>query len=135
MASLSIEQALYTYVLGSTAVRDNIGYRLYFAEAPADAARPYCVFLTISDPHEPLAFGKPDSGQARVQFSVYHEDRYSAITAAHEIRKRLRHYQGTMDTGIVVEQTRVTGTILLRQDDKSVYMATFDVLPVYIDQS
>jgi hypothetical protein len=135
MASTSIEQALYTYTLGSTAVRDAIGLRLYFAEAPADAARPYCIFNTVSDPHEPFVFGKPNSGQPRVQFSVFHQDRYSAITAAHVIRKRLRWYQGIMDTGIEVERTNVTGTILLREPDKNVYMATFDVQPIYIDAS
>jgi len=134
MASSNIEQALYVYVSSSTAVADKVGKRIYLAKAETGTARPYVVYQTISDPHMPFAFGQPYSGQPRVQFSVFDDDRYNALTVAHVIRKRLRFYQGAMD-GITVHNLTVGGTVLLPEPDQDIYQATFDVQPVYIDAS
>jgi hypothetical protein len=134
VASNSIEQALHTYLRASTAIHDLVGHRIFFAEAEESSVRPYVTYNVVSDPHASFAFGSADSGQARVQFNVFHTDRYSALTVAHAIRKRLRHYSGSMD-GITVHKLTVTGTVLLRENDKDVFMATFDALPVYIDAS
>jgi hypothetical protein len=136
MAASCIEQALYTYLTttGSSTVTTAIGKRLYLAKATAGATYPYVVYQTISDPHKPFAFGAPNSGQARVQFSVYHTSRTSAIDVAHRIRKRLRHYSGAMDS-MTIHKMDVTGTVLLPDPDKDVFQATFDALPIYIDAS
>lgn len=115
-------------------MHDVVGDRIYFAEADESVARPYLVYNVISDPHVSFAFGEPNSGQARVQFSVFSSNRYTALNAAHAVRKKLRHYSGTMD-GITVHKLDVTGTILLRETDQDYFMATFDALPIYIDAS
>ena len=134
MASSNIEQALHVYLSSSTAVVDEVGKRIYLAKAETGTARPYVVYQTVSDPHEPFAFGQANSGQPRVQFSVFDADRYNALTVAHVIRKRLRFYQGAMD-GMTVHNLKVGGTVLLPEADQDIFQATFDVLPVYIDAS
>jgi len=134
VASNSIEQALYVYLTSSTALTTLVGNRVYLAKAEVDSARPYVVFTTVSDVHAPFAFGEANSGQPRVQFSVFHSNRYSALSIAHTIRKRLRFYSGSMD-GMTVHSLTVGGTLLMADPEQDVFQATFDVMPIYIDAS
>ncbi len=135
MGSTHIEAALYallTSTTSSTAVAGAVGGRIYFAHADPSVTRPYIVFRTVSDVHSPFAFGAANSGQPRIQISVYDDDRYTALNIAHKVRQKLRFYSGAMD-GITVHRLDVGGTILIRDPDEDVYQASVDVLPVYID--
>ena len=134
MESSSIEQALRTTVLGDTDVADSIGTRLYFSRAEKNSTMPYGVFFIVSDPHDPFAFGETQSGNPRVQFSVFDTDRYRALNICHKIRKVLRNYNGDMD-GMTVHYCHAEGTRLISEPDRDVFHATFDVMPVYLDAS
>ncbi len=130
-----IEQALLAYLsstTSSTAVAGAVNKRLYFAEADPNTPRPYIVLHTISDAHKPFAFGQANSGQPRIQVNVYSDDRFNAMEIAHKVRQKLRFYSGTMD-GITIHSCEVGGTVLIREPNESVYQASVDVLPIYID--
>ena len=138
MASSYIEQALYTYLTTDTATTSPggaVGGRIFFAHADPDTARPYIVFRTVSDPHEAFAFGQANSGQPRVQFSVFDDDRFNVLSIAQKLREKLRFYSaGTMDS-MTVHAIQVGGTVLLREPNEDVYQGIVDVLPIYIDAS
>ena len=137
MPSSYIEQALQAVLISSTSSPDvyaELGKKVFFVEAEPETAKPYAVMHVVSDNHAPFAFGEANSGQPRIQISVYDDDRYNALEIAHKIRKRLRFYSGSMD-GITVHKLDVGGTVLLRDPDENVYQASIDVLPIYIDAS
>lgn len=137
MASTFIEQAIHAYLTSttsSTAVAGAVAKRIYFAHADPQTPRPYIVLRTVSDAHEPFAYGEANSGQARIQISVFDDDRYNALSIAHKVRQKLRHYSGTMD-GMTIHKMNVSGTVLLREPNEDVYQAIVDALPIYIDVS
>ena len=131
MASSYIEEAIYTDLKASTAVHDKVADRVFFALADQEATQPYCVFQTISDPHTPMMFDSPDTGQARVQFTVVDNDRYDALDAAHAVRDRLDQYTTAMD-GITIYTLNCTG-IIERAEDDNTFLAHFDAIIQYKD--
>ena len=89
MASNTIDQALNVYVKASTAVQDEISSKLFYVEAERETAYPYSVYFLVSDPHDPMAFDHSLTGQARVQFNTYDDDRYDALRISDVIRDRI----------------------------------------------
>ena len=132
MASSSIEEGLKTYILAAAAVTNKIGQRLYFVEAPQGETYPYATYRVISDPHDPESFGNVDTGQPRVQISVWDKDRYNAQATAQLIRDRIQHYQGAMD-GVTVTFVQATGTLIMREPNQNIFQAIFDALLQYND--
>jgi hypothetical protein len=136
MASNTIEQALYVRLHSTTAsteVNDALSSNIFFIAAEQGTTRPYCTYFVVSDPHDPFAFDKGQAGDARIQFNVYDNDRYSALDAAHAVRDNLDQYQGSMDGVTVLKLT--CGGIITRAlpDEDNAYMAGFDALIRYVD--
>jgi len=135
VASSSIEQALYVHLTGDTDITGDLGKRIFLGRADDEAAYPYAVFFVVSDPHDSFAFGAINTGSPRIQCNIYATDRYDALTIAHNVRKRVRHYGGTWD-GITIHRCTVGGTRLFPETDRSdVFMATLDIMPEYVDAS
>ncbi len=132
MASSSIEEGLKTYILADANITAEIGQRLYFVEAPQGESYPYATYRVISDPHDPESFGNVNTGQPRIQISVWDKDRYNAQKIAQKIRNRIQHYQGTMD-GVTVTFLQATGTIVMKEPNQNIYHALFDALIQYND--
>lgn len=131
MASDTIEQAIRATLVASATVHAYVADRIFFALADQEATQPYCVFQTISDPHTPMAFDSPATGQARIQFTVVDDDRYNVLNAAHAIRDCLDQYGAAMD-GITVYALNCTGIVEYAEDDNT-FVAHFDALIQYKD--
>lgn len=135
MASSSIEQALYTRVIGDATITASLANRVFFSKAEPDTTMPYAVYFVVSDPHDAFAFAAVNTGNARIQMSVFSTDRYDSLTIAHNIRKRVRHFGGTWD-GMTIMRATAGGTRLLPEPDRpDVYQATFDIMVQYVDAS
>jgi len=134
VASSSIEQALYVRLTGDTDITADLGNRIFLARAEPGTAMPYAVFNTVSDPHTAFAFGDVNTGQPRIQFSVFGEDRYDCLAIAQNVRERVRHYGGTWD-GMTIHRCTAEGTRLLSEPDRDVFQASFDIFPQYVDAS
>jgi len=82
---MSVEQAIFEHVTGTTAVSDLISTRLYAVLAPPDVTYPHAVYLRISSEHvESLAGG---SGLAKTAFMIiaYARTPLGAVALAEEI--------------------------------------------------
>ena len=133
MASNTIDQAISVYVKASTAVQDEISTRFFYVEAERDAAYPYSVFFTVSDPHEPMAFDHPLTGQARLQFNTYDDNRYDALTISDVIRDRIHLSTETAMDGVTVYSVKCSGTIVEPMPEQDIFRARFDALVEYKD--
>ena len=133
MASNTIDQALNVYVKASTAVQDEISARLFYAEAERDADYPYSVYFLVSDPHEPMAFDHSLTGQARVQFNTYDDNRYDALRIADVIRDRIHLTADAAMDGVTVYSVKCSGTIVEPLEEQDIFRARFDALVEYKD--
>ena len=133
MASNTIDQALNVFVKASTAVQDEISSRLFYAEAERDAAYPYSVYFLVSDPHEPMAFDHSLTGQARVQFNTYDDNRYDVLRISDVIRDRLHLSTETAMDGVTVYSVKCSGTIVDPMPEQDIFRGRFDALVEYED--
>lgn len=134
MASDNIEQALNAYLVASTDAHDAVGDRIYWVDyiGPSQPTMPYATYFLVSDPHVPHSFGHTDSGQARIQFNVYDDNKTVALSKANALRDVLDQYQGTMD-GKTVESINCTGVRVPKVPDLEIYQGMFDAMVVYYD--
>jgi hypothetical protein len=117
----------------STAVHDKVADRVFFITSEQEVTMPYCTYHVVSDPHTPMAFNLPDTGQARIQINVVDDSRFDALAAADTIRDRLDQYSSTMD-GITIFSLNCSGiTVFPNEDQENIYRATFDALVRYKD--
>ena len=133
MASNTIDQALNVFIKASTAVQDEISSRLFYTEAERDAAYPYSVYFLVSDPHEPMAFNHTLTGQARVQFNTYDDNRYDALRISDVLRDRIHLSTETAMDGVTVYSVKCSGTIVEPLDEQDIFRARFDALVEYAD--
>ena len=133
MSSTDIEHALFVRLTSTTSaplVTTQIGKRLFLDVANSTAARPYAVYQTISDQHDPSYYGVENAGQARVQFTVYSTDRFKVRTAAKAVRTNIHHFQGSMD-GLTVNLCRCSYPVVRRDPTANIFGARFDALIEY----
>lgn len=130
MAAGSIEEAVHTRALADATITGYIGQRLFFVQAEEEAAYPYTVYRVVSDPHDPMAFGETASGQARVQFSTWSEDRYEALNVAYAILDRFNLFGGTMDS-MTVYSVRCTGPVVIKEPGRDSYQSIVDAVVMY----
>ena len=136
MASNTIEQALYTRLVStdsSTSVNDAVGNRIFLVTAEQGTPQPYCTYFAVSDPHDPMYFDKAQTGQVRMQFNVYDNDRYNCLDVSHAIRDNLDQFQGSMD-GVNILALNCSGVIQRaspESDNNFGYM--FDAIIQYVD--
>jgi len=133
VASNTIDQALNVFIKASTAVQDEISSRLFYTEAERDAAYPYSVYFLVSDPHEPMAFNHTLTGQARVQFNTYDDNRYDALRISDVLRDRIHLSTETAMDGVTVYSVKCSGTIVEPLDEQDIFRARFDALVEYAD--
>lgn len=136
MGANTISQAIYNKVRGSTNITSSLGSanQVHYLIAPQATTLPYVVVKLISDPHEPMYYDKTLAGQARIQVSLYHRDKYDGANLSRTIWKELQHFSGEAST-IDIEWIRVQNeraTIL--EDIDSFHFAT-DFLVEYEDPS
>jgi len=129
----NIEQAIYVTVQADTDIYDDIGNRFYFLKAEQGCDEPYFVFRTISDPHTPMTFDRPGSGQARVQITGYDDDQYTLLTTAHKIRDLLDQSTEVALDSVDIAAINCSGILLIPQPDDDGYAATFDAIVQYFD--
>ena len=136
MASSTIEQAIQARLLSttaSTAVNDALSNRIFWATADQDTTRPYCVYGVVDDGHAPFSFDKADTGEPRVQFSVFDTDRYRALEMAHAVRDNLDKFQGAFD-GVTIIRLTCDGVVVRPMpDEANSFMARFDAIVRYVD--
>ena len=133
MASNTIDQALNVYVKASTTIQDEIGTRLFYVEAERDAAYPYATYFIVSDPHDPMAFDHTLTGQARVQFNVYDDDRYNALEISDKIRDRIHLCDDAAMDGVTIYSVKCSGTVVESLEEQDIFRARFDALVEYKD--
>ena len=133
MASNTIDQALHTYVAASTAVQDEIATRLFYVEAERDAAYPYAVYFIVSDPHTPMAYDHTLTGQARIQFNTYDDNRYDALRISDTLRDRIHLCADAAMDGVTVYSAKCSGTIVEPLEEQDIFRARFDALIEYKD--
>ena len=134
MASSNIEQALYVRLTGDTDITTDLGNRIFLARAEPGVAMPYAVYTVVSDPHTAFAFAAVNTGNPRIQFSIFTEDRFDGLRIAQNVRERVRHFGGEWD-GLTIHRCTVEGTRLLSEPDRDVFQASFDIFPMYVDAS
>ena len=133
MASNTIDQAIYTYVSASTAIQDEISSRFFYVEADRDASYPYSVYFIVSDPHDPMAFDHSLTGQARVQFNTYDDDRFNALEISDKIRDRIHLSTETAMDGVTVYSVMCSGSVVEPLGEQDIFRARFDALVEYKD--
>jgi hypothetical protein len=133
VGSNTIDQALNVYVKASTEMQDEIGARLFYVEAERDAAYPYAVYFLVSDPHTPMAYGNTLTGQARIQYNVYDDDRYNALEISDKIRDRIHLCADAAMDGVTVYSVMCSGTIVEPMEEQDIFRARFDALIEYKD--
>ena len=133
MASNNIEEAIYAHVQTDTKIYDDIGNRFYFAKAEQGCETPYFIFRTVSDPHTPMSFGNAESGQARIQFSGYSDNRFDILETAHKIRDLLDQSTEVALDGVTISAINCGGIMTIPQPDQDGFQATFDAIVQYYD--
>lgn len=119
---MAIEQAVIEYL--TTQLEPQA---VYFLKAPTNAPLPRVV-LTLISPSRQFDTGLR---RVRLQVSVWHEDRYAAITLREAIYNELQRFRGYMGDVRVLEIGFDTGQILWDDGIKAFHMPT-DFIVTYI---
>lgn len=130
MASATIEEALRYKLLNEATVTAEVSTRIFWMEATQKISLPYVTFFTVSNPYGAIAFGRTDSGTARIQVNVYSPNEREALRIGDIVRDSLDQFSGTVD-GVVIESINCTGTHCLKDEDT--FQATFDAVVLYDD--
>lgn len=89
---MSIEEAIYSRLTGSTALTDLVSTRIYPSEAPQDAANPRIVYWRVSNPMEFLLNSSDELLAPRFQFDIYSTSFSQARSIARQVRTRLNKW-------------------------------------------
>lgn len=119
---MTIEQATTEYLASELAPQD-----VHFLKAPDTAPLPRVVLTLIS----PSRQFDTDVRRVRLQVSVWHDDRYAAITLREAVYSALQRFRGYMGDVRVLEVGFDTGQVLWDDGIKAYHMPT-DFLVTYI---
>ena len=119
---MTIEQATTEYLASELAPTG-----VYFLKAPDNAPMPRVV-VTLMSPSRQI---DTDVRRVRLQASVWHGDRYAAITLREAVYSALQRFKGYMGDVRVIEVGFDTGQVLWDDEKKAYHMPT-DFLVTYI---
>lgn len=92
---MSVAPAVYTRLSGHAPLAAIVGDRIWPVEAPAEASRPYVVFLTVSSQRLAHLGGPSMVANPRVQIDAYAASYADAAAIARLIRDALDGWSGT----------------------------------------
>ena len=131
-AAATIQEAINAYLVADTVTHDQVADRIYWPNAPQKPTMPYMAYTIISDPHDPHSFDQINAGQARVQFSVYDDNKYRSDTIAKTIKGQLKRKSGNF-AGKTLARMDCGGVLVLKVPDHDIYQGTFDAMVEYYD--
>ncbi len=134
-AAATIQEAISAWYRADTKTHDQVGDRIYWAGvgAPQKPTLPYMTHFIVSDPHEPHTFVRGiNTGQPRVQFNIYDDNKYRSSTIAETLRNRLRRRTGNL-AGKTLINIDCGGTRVLKVSGHDLYQGTFDAIVNYYD--
>jgi len=86
---------IYNRLIGSTAITDIVGDKIFFSRAEQGAATPYIVINQVSATGSETKSGPSTVDKNRVQIDAYSSDAETVVNLSELIRQRLEYYQGT----------------------------------------
>lgn len=119
---MTIEQATTEYLASELEPQS-----VHFLKAPTDAPLPRVVLTLIS----PSRQFDTDVRRVRLQVSVWHDDRYAAITLRESVYDALQRFRGYMGDVRVTAVAFDTGQVLWDDGVKAYHMPT-DFMVTYI---
>lgn len=131
MAAKTIDEAIYDMVKASTAITKTA--TVHYVDAKPGTAMPYVTISKVSDPHPGISYLEELGGEARIQVSLFTEDKYSGADLSHTIRRELQNYQGTQ-SGKSITWMRVSGDHVLFDEDHGYHFIN-DFLVEYVDST
>jgi hypothetical protein len=99
---MTIEEALYTYLLGETDITDIVSTRIYPVVLPQGTELPALTYIQVSNPvHHDVDIAYP-----RMQLSSWAEDYADAKDLFYAVKETMQRYKGVMggDSGVKVSQ-------------------------------
>ena len=96
-----MEAKLMTYILGTTAISDLVGARMYPLKMPQSPTLPLLVYQRISGPREHDADGAAGLANPRIQIDAWAITYGGAKALATVVRKRIDGYSGDMGSPAV----------------------------------
>ena len=130
MAAVSVEQAIYNALIADAAFISSIG-ALYWYEAPSGADLPYVVYFQVDDPRAKV-FLSYYGGQARLQFSVFDEDRGDGVAKGQAIVEKMKEVRGLYN-GLRVS-CEVVNVVTQPSTTDNVFHRTVDVIVNYTEE-
>lgn len=120
MASNTLEEAIVTKMKATSNITDYVGTgvnaRIYWISAPANTTTlPYIVLTSVSRQNDAQIIGERWS-QARVQCSIWHDNKRNGQDLAENIVTVFDQYSGALDDYNVMFGT-VTGPVQLEDPD------------------
>jgi len=98
---MTVAIAIYSRLSNFAALVALVSTRIYPVEAPGEASRPYCVFLTVSSQHLQNVGGPSMVVNSRIQVDSYAGLYIEASAIADQVRAALDGWNGT-EASIVV---------------------------------
>jgi hypothetical protein len=99
---MTIEEAVYTYLLGITAITDIVSTRIYPAVLPQGVDLPALTYMQISNPvHHDVDIAYP-----RMQISSWAENYADVKSLFYAVKEAMQRYKGVMGgaSGVKVSQ-------------------------------
>ena len=91
---MTLEDALYTKLTGTTAVSDLVGDRVYPAPLPQNIADPCISFQRIDTPREYSLTGYANLASPRIQVDCWAETYEGATALANAVRQAVQGFSG-----------------------------------------
>ena len=92
---MTLEQAIDTALKADAQLSALVGSNIFWLQATQGITAPYLVYQIIADTDQPLAFGKTNTGTARLQIDVVSSAK-SGKAAIYRVREILRGKNGTI---------------------------------------
>jgi len=126
---MTIEEAVYTYLLGKTDITDIVSTRIYPVVLPQGTELPALTYMQVSNPvHHDVDIAYP-----RMQISSWAEDYGDAKSLFYAVKEIMQRYKGVMggESGVKVSQviflnsfdsySQATGVWHIPSDYKIIY--------------
>lgn len=106
---MTLTQAIYELLSGTTAISDVVGDRIYPIQAPQNTVRPYVVFVILAGVGEyDHTHAKSVVRRVRVQFECWADSTATVLTLKEIVRDTLDNYKGT-NGNVVIGSTEIVG--------------------------
>jgi len=106
-----IESALYNNLLTQASITGYVGSNIYSVDAPVDRniQTDYIRYQVITRDNDPLYFGLTKCGEVNIQIDTFSKLQANCIAIGMELITILNRFSGTLDTGITVHFSTISG--------------------------